>query len=263
MYFLLLIPLDQRIQAEEPTGKLSEPPCTLLSQRDSKQFILCEFRSLFSSEAWWTEVAKKIGFDIQIKLERLVFWRLRYHTAHERDLMELRASVLQPFHQEEIGLLIRHWHAAHLAANELSRWKLVETQDLTQNLAWLNCLFKKPHNHRQRFRREDFIGQPIDACACQGYYKQMKQQAVVKGTQQMQYRSEKKNLARLWAKEFAPMLTALSSSLLPCPQQGVWAVYSKGQSRTTSSGHLSVSAGQSKGALLLWLHSMKAVSFTE
>lgn len=116
--------------------------------------------------------------------------------------MKLRASLLQPFHQEEIGLLIRHWHAAHLAANELSRWKLVETQDLTQNLAWLNCFFFfKPHNHRQRFRREHFIGQPIDACtdacACQGYYKQMKQQAVVKGIQQMQHRLEKKNLARL------------------------------------------------------------------
>lgn len=65
--------------------------------------------------------------------------------------MELRASLLQPFHQEEIGLLIRDWHAAHLAANELSRWKLVETQDLTQNLAWLNQLYlkKKPHNHHQ------------------------------------------------------------------------------------------------------------------
>lgn len=113
----------------------------LLSLMDSRQFILCEFRFLFSSEAWWTEVAKKIGFDIQIKLERLVFWRSRYHTAYERDLMELRASPLQPFHQEETGLVIRHWHAAHLAANELSRWKLVETQDLTQNLAWLNCFF--------------------------------------------------------------------------------------------------------------------------
>jgi len=41
--------------------------------------------------------------------------------------MELRASLLQHFHQEEIGLLISHWHTAHLAANELSRWKLVET----------------------------------------------------------------------------------------------------------------------------------------
>lgn len=68
--------------------------------------------------------------------------------------MELRASLLQPFHQEEIGFLIRHWHAAHLAANELSLWKLVETQDLTQNLAQLNCFFfYKPHNHRQQLRR--------------------------------------------------------------------------------------------------------------
>lgn len=107
--------------------------------------------------------------------------------------MELRASLLQPFHQEEIGLLIRHWHAAHLAANKLSRWKLVETQ----NLAWLNCFlfffFKSPTTIASDL--EDFIGQPIDACtdacACQGYYKQMKQQAVVKGIQQMQYRLEK------------------------------------------------------------------------
>lgn len=102
-----------------------------------------------------------------------------------------------------------------------------------------------------------------DACACQGYYKQMKQQAVVKGIQLTWYRLEKKNLERLWAKEFAQMLIALSSSLLPCPQQGFWAVYSKWGSRATNSGHRSVSAGQSKEALLLWLHSMKAVTFTE
>lgn len=74
---------------------------------------------------------------------------------------------------------------------------------------------------------------------------------------------EEKSCKPLRAKEFAQMLVALSSSLLLCPQQGVWAVYSKWHSRTTSSGHQNVSARPSKEALLLWLHSMKAVTFTE
>jgi len=50
----------------------------------------------------------------------------------------------------------------------------------------------------------------------------MKQQAVVKGIQQKQYRSEQETLARLWVKAIS-----ISSSLLPCSQQGGRAVLFK------------------------------------